>query len=377
MIAPGSTLGIIGGGQLGKMSAAAAQALGYRVVILEPAASPPAGGLAHRVLRAAYDDPAALAELAAACDVVTLEFENIPAASLEAVAARVPVRPGPEVLHVCQNRLREKRFLRSRGFPYAAFVEIAPGVPLAGQVAGLGWPCVLKTADFGYDGKGQRKLAGPEDAAAAQAQVDAGGAWVAEAWVPFACELSVVCARGPDGRAVCFPPALNEHARHILDVTLFPAPLPGPVVREAERLARAVAEALDVCGLLAVEMFLHEDGRLLVNELAPRPHNSGHATLEACSVSQFEQFIRAVCGLPLAEPRLRRPAAMANLLGDLWSAGVPDWSPLLGAPDVHLHLYGKGDARPGRKMGHFTVLDDTAEAAAARARALRAALARG
>jgi 5-(carboxyamino)imidazole ribonucleotide synthase len=376
VIPPGSTIGILGGGQLGRMSAQAAQAMGYRVVVLEPGSHPPAGSVAHRVIAARYDDPAALAELAAACDVVTVEFENIPAAPLRTLAARRPVHPSPEVLHTCQNRLREKRFLRDHGFPHAPFIEVRPGVPLVDQVRGLGWPCVLKTADFGYDGKGQRKLAGPDDAAAAQAQVDAGGAWVVEGWVDFACELSVLCARGTDGRAVCFPPALNEHAHHILDVSLFPAPLPAATIREATALATAVASALGLVGLVGVEMFLARDGRVLVNELAPRPHNSGHATIEACGVSQFGQFIRAVCGLPLAEPRVRRPAAMVNLLGDLWAAGVPDWTPVFAAPDAHLHLYGKGDPRPGRKMGHITVLDDTVEAAAARARALRTAIAR-
>lgn len=347
----GSTIGILGSGQLGRMLALAARPFGYRVLIYAPdAQNSPAAQVADGYFHAAYEDTHSLKVFAAACQVVTVEFENIPAASLEALAQHTRVWPSAGSLHVTQNRLREKNFLKSNGLPLADYREVADLDSLKVAVAELGLPAVLKTAGFGYDGKGQLLLRDAEDLERAGALL-AGGSAVLEAFVPFERELSVICARGVNGDFSSYGLFHNQHANHILDVSSVPAP-----AGDAGRLARQVAEALDHVGVLCVELFQLADGSLLINELAPRVHNSGHLTVEACASSQFQQHIRAICRLPLGDTTFRSPAAMANLLGDLWQDGEPDWPAALQDHRVQLHLYGKSEARPGRKMGHLTAL---------------------
>lgn len=351
MIRPGSILGILGGGQLGRMTALAAARLGYACHVLAPEADSPAFAVARSTC-AAYEDEAALDAFAAGVAVVTLEFENVPVAALERLARRVPVRPGPEVLAITQDRLSEKRFLVERGVPLARFRPVRTAEEAEAALVELGGRGVLKTTRLGYDGRGQRLLASPSEAAAAVAALGAAFPLVLEEWVDFSAEISVVTARRADGLQASFPPVLNRHERHILKTTLAPAPIPAGLVREAVALAEGIAAALDVVGLLAVEMFVTADGRLLVNELAPRPHNSGHWTLDACPVSQFEQLVRAICDLPLGEPAPFAGAVMENLLGE----EVEAWPQLLAEPGARLHLYGKRETRPGRKMGHVTRL---------------------
>ena len=356
-ILPGRTIGIVGGGQLGRMFALAARRLGYRVHILDPGADGPAGQVADVEVCAAYDDLDAARLFARAVDVVTFEFENIPAETLSLIAQETPVHPAPEVLHVCRHRVREKNFLSQHGFPVAPYRPVADAAQLRQALGELGLPAILKTADFGYDGKGQVRI---------NAMSEADSAWkkmgrplgVLEGLVRFDREVSVICARGRDGECRCFGPVENVHANHILDLTIAPADLSPRLAKRAIELARAIAEKLEVVGLLAVEMFVVGE-EPIVNELAPRPHNSGHYTIDACATDQFEQQLRAVCGLPLGDPRQHRPAAMANLLGDLWTDGEPNWPAALAMPGVKLHLYGKLEARPGRKMGHITAVADS------------------
>ncbi len=388
MIPPGRTLGILGGGQLGRMLAQAAQTLGYRVHVYEPQAHCPAGAVANRETNAGYDDLGALQAFGRGVDVVTYEFENIPAAPLAALAALVPLHPRAEVLHTTQNRQREKAWLRANGFPHVAYAEALDG-DIAPAVAQVGLPCVVKTADFGYDGKGQMKLATPADLEKAAA-IFRGRRCVVEAWCEFTCELSVIVARSTTGETRAFPVAENIHTHHILDFSIVPARVAPEIARAAEALAAGIAEKLGVVGLLAVELFLTTRGELLVNELAPRPHNSGHWSLDGCETSQFEQHVRAVCGLPLGGVAVREPTVMVNILGDAWrvpgtpgdghgakGTGVtrePNWAVILAEPRAKLHLYGKTEPRAGRKMGHFTVRADDVAAALARAQALRAKL---
>lgn len=371
---PGSWVGILGGGQLGRMSAEAARRLGYRVRTLDPSPGACAAAVSDEHVTAAWDDLAALDRFAAGCGRVTLEFENIPPATVAHLARSVPCHPSAEVLATCQNRRREKLFLREAGIPCAPFEVVDSRAALPAALARIGHPAVLKTADFGYDGKGQAKLADASaDLDAAWARMG-GAAAVLEGWVPFDLELSVLVARRADGATAAYEPAENLHRDHILHLSLSPARIDPALAARAKSLAVDVASRLGIVGLLGVELFAVGD-RLLVNELAPRPHNSGHQTLDAHATSQFEQHIRAVCGLELGDPSLRRPAAMLNLLGDLWKGGrEPDWSPVTRDPSARLHLYGKGRPAPGRKMGHVTVLADTVEAALARARDLDAAL---
>jgi len=354
-IPPGATVGVLGSGQLGRMFAIAARRMGYRVHTLSPDDDTPTGQVADREIKAAYDDLDAVRAFARGVSVVTFEFENVSAAAAEAAAEHAPVRPAGAVLHTTQNRLREKGFLRRAGFPVAPFAAVRSGEELARAVAEIGTPAVLKTAGWGYDGKGQAKIATPGEASAAWASLGTDEA-ILEAFVDFAREVSVVGARGLDGSFAHFGVIANDHRNHILDVSVAPAPVPAAVHRDAVEIARGILEALEVVGVLCVEMFLTRDGRLLVNELAPRPHNSGHLTFDACVTSQFEQQLRTICGLPLGSTALLCPAAMANLLGDLWQDGEPDWAAACGFPEVKLHLYGKATARPGRKMGHLTAL---------------------
>lgn len=372
VVLPGATLGVLGGGQLGRMEAIAARRMGYRVVVLDPEADCPASHVADEHIQADYGDEDAARRLARAVSVVTFEFENVPAATLAAIEALAPVRPGPGALEICRHRVLEKRFLAGRGFPVAPFHVVESLADLEEGLRQLGPPAILKTAEFGYDGKGQRRIQSIDEAAAAYAPF-AGRAAVLEAVVPFDAELSVIGARGLDGDFRAFPLLRNAHARHILDVTRAPAGVPLGVETRARELARAIAEALELVGLVTVELFLVGD-ELIVNELAPRTHNSGHGTIEAASTDQFEQHLRAVCGLPLGETELLRPFAMANLLGDIWGRQEPHWARALSEPGVRLHLYGKKEPRAGRKMGHLTALAASADAAEALVRRARSLL---
>ncbi len=358
-ILPGATIGILGGGQLGRMFAIAARRMGYRVHALDPTPDSPTGQVADVEIRAAYDDIEAARYFASRCDVVTMEFENIPSSTVEAIADLRPVRPSARVMHICQHRLREKEFLRTGGFAVTPFAAVKSAADLNAALREIGTPAVLKTAGYGYDGKGQVRIDRQEEAAEVWARGD-GGARVVEKLVRFDRELSVIVARGVDGRTRCFDVAENTHARHILDTSAAPARVRADTAQQAQRLATEIAETLDVVGLLAVELFEQPGGDLLVNELAPRPHNSGHWSFDAAVTSQFEQQLRAVCGLPLGDPSLVRPAAIANLLGDLWTAGEPRWDLALGVPDVKLHLYGKIEPRAGRKMGHLCATAESA-----------------
>ncbi len=361
---PGSTVGVMGGGQLGRMFAIAARRMGYRVHTFSPDEDTPTGQLADLEVAAGYGDEAAVRAFARGVDVLTFEFENIPVQCAEWAADHCVVRPSGRVLHICQHRLREKEFLAGAGVPLPPFRKITSAPELIAAVAEIGAPAVLKSAAFGYDGKGQRKIEPGDDLAAAWAPFE-GTTAVLEGFVRFEKEISILVARGADGAVATYPVCENAHAHHILDITIAPGNVTEAVAANARALAIRIAEALDLVGLLAVEMFLLPDGSLLVNELAPRPHNSGHFSFDACVTSQFEQQLRAVCGLPLGSTELLRPAAMANLLGDLWANGEPDWVAAAALPNVKIHLYGKAGARPGRKMGHLVAFGaDTAEAAA-------------
>lgn len=356
-IAPGATIGVLGGGQLGRMFGIAARRLGYRVHTYEASPDSPAGQISDREFTGSYSDEAAIAEFVNSVDVITFEFENIPAAVIDRIATKKPIRPRSQILHICQNREREKNFLKEKGYPLAAFRVISNRDELKVALEEIGCPAVLKTADFGYDGKGQRKVDTPGDA---DFTSFLGGKVVLEQWIDFECEISVIAARGLDGSLCTFPVAENVHSKHILAYSIIPARVPDEIQREASEIARSIATDLEVVGLIAVEFFLARDGKLLVNELAPRPHNSGHYTFDACITSQFEQQLRAVCGYPFGSPELLVPTVMVNLLGDLWRDGKPpDWSAILAQPRTKLHLYGKLEGRSGRKMGHYCVLGPT------------------
>jgi 5-(carboxyamino)imidazole ribonucleotide synthase len=352
---PGAVIGILGGGQLGRMSALAAARLGYRCHIYCPEPDGPAAQVTALSTTAAYEDQAALARFAEAVDIVTYEFENIPFDTAAFLAERVLLRPGAEVLEICQDRLREKRFCAELGAPTTPFAEVTGPEALAAAAEKMGRPCVLKTARLGYDGKGQVML-GPDSDPAQAWRIMAGSAseplGILEGFVDFDLEISVIVARGFDGTCQSYVPVENQHRHHILDRTLVPARVAPEVAERAAGLARGLAEGLDLVGLLAVEMFVTTEGRVLVNEMAPRPHNSGHWTIDACVTSQFEQFIRAVAGLPLGSAARLADAEMKNLLGD----EVDRWREILSDPGAKLHLYGKTEARPGRKMGHVTRL---------------------
>jgi len=370
-LTPGAAIGVLGSGQLGRMLALAARPMGYGVHVFSPERDSPAGRVADQEWSAPYEDLDAARRFARGVDVVTLEFENIPAGTVEEISDLAPVRPGLRTLGTTQNRLREKEFLRGAGFPVAPFRAVPDRAFLDAAIEEVGVPAVLKTAGFGYDGKGQTKISAPEDAGAAWEAL--GGEAVLEAWVDFEMELSVVAARGLDGSFAHYGSVRNTHDRHILDLTVAPAGVP-EVEREAVDIAAGVFEELGIVGTACVEFFLTGGGGLLVNEIAPRPHNSGHWTIEGAATSQFEQQLRAVCGLPLGSTHRPEPAAMANLLGDLWVGGEPDWPAALAVPGASLHLYGKGEPRPGRKMGHITALAPTPEEATRRALEARRSL---
>lgn len=380
-VLPGGTIGVLGGGQLGRMLSQAATRLGYRVHIFEPQANSPAGAVSHREVNAPYEDSVALAAFARECDVVTYEFENIPVAPLKAIEHLTQLHPHWSVLETAQNRSREKNWLKRNGFSHAHFAEVAGGGDITKAIAEVGIPCVVKTADFGYDGKGQVKVQNSEDIVKAR-KAFAAQACVIEQWVDFLCEVSVVMARSLQGEVRVFPLAENIHTDHILDFSIIPARVTHEVASTAEKIARQVAEKIGLVGVMGVELFVTKAGDVLVNELAPRTHNSGHYTIDACVTSQFEQQVRAICGLPLGDTRLISPVVMGNILGDEWTllekAGravvEPKWTTLLSNPAVKLHLYGKGEPRPGRKMGHFTVLAADSNEALKIARAAKAAL---
>lgn len=373
LILPGATLGILGSGQLGRMFTIAARRLGYRVRVLSPDTDTPTGQVADEEIHAAYDDLAAVAEFARSVSVVTFEFENVPAATTEVASQYAPVRPAGSVLHTTQNRLREKTFLRDNGIPVPRFAAVHSAAELDAAIDSIGLPAVLKTASWGYDGKGQVILRQKSEAADAWAKLSTDEA-ILEAFVDFEREMSVVAVRSCDGEFAYYGPIDNDHHHHILDVSFVPAGVSDKTHQQAVEIARTVVDTLELVGVLCVEMFLQPDGSLLVNELAPRPHNSGHLTIDAYATCQFEQQVRAVCCLPLGSTQLLRPAAMANLLGDLWSSGEPNWAAALRLPEVKLHLYGKTDARSGRKMGHLTALASTAAEAVAKARQAREVL---
>ena len=362
VINPGSRIGVLGGGQLGRMFAMSARRLGYRVHTLAPEGDTPTGQISDVEINAPYDDLDAIAAFARAVDVVTFEFENVPAAAAAIAEQHALVRPNGRALHVAQNRIREKSFVADLGVAVTPFASVRSAEELELAVASVGCPAVLKTASFGYDGKGQMTIHGSGAARDAWASLKLQES-ILEAFVDLDREISIIGARGTDGSTTVFAPFENVHRHHILDVTVSPARVTEPIVRQAADATRAVLDALDYVGILCIEFFVTRDGRLLFNEMAPRPHNSGHLTFDACRTSQFEQQVRAICGLPLGSPDLIQPAAMANLLGHLWSDGEPDWSAALAFPDVKLHLYGKSEARVGRKMGHLTALAPTTEEA--------------
>ncbi len=385
MILPGKTIGILGGGQLGRMFAIAARRMGYQIHCLDPIRYGPTGQIADVEINAAYDDLLAAERFARDVDVVTFEFENVPAATLAAIEIIRPVRPSPFVLETTRHRLREKDFLSSNGFPIAAYRAVRSAQDLTRAAGDLGTPAILKTAEFGYDGKGQARIASLDQCESAWNSLGV-SVGVLEAFVRFDREVSVIVARSSAGQIACYEPFENAHRNHILDLTttITAGDMPGwaspELLDSATELAGEIAKKIGLVGLLCVELF-QVGNDWVVNELAPRPHNSGHVTFDAFATSQFEQQLRAVCDLPLGDTSCLCPAAMANLLGDEWfDAGVrtePNWAAALRDPQVKLHLYGKSDPKPGRKMGHLTALANSSAEAKDRVLAARAALAKG
>jgi len=374
IILPGATLGVLGGGQLGRMFAIAARRMGYRVHTLSPGFDTPTGQVADVEIDADYDDLDAIRAFARGVDVITFEFENVSTAAADAAADIVPVRPSGHALHVTQQRAREKAFLRLKGFPVTPFEPVGSLEELATAVERVGLPAILKTAAFGYDGKGQHRLTSALDLEPVWGLVGHQTA-VLERVVDFVLEFSVVAARGLDGAFVHYGAIENTHRDHILDLSVWPARLPPPAEAEAVTVTQAIMEELAYVGVLCVEFFLTADGKVLVNEVAPRPHNSGHLTIDSAVTSQFEQQVRAICALPLGSTAPIRAAAMSNLLGDVWSQGEPRWDLAVAIPGVKLHLYGKREPRPGRKMGHLTAIADTPAEAIERVLAARDVLA--
>lgn len=357
---PGSVIGILGGGQLGRMAAAAATDLGYLTHIYCPDPASPAAQVTDRFSAKAYDDETALATFAEAVDVVTFEFENVPGPTAAFLAERVAVRPGPKVLHICQNRLREKAFCAEIGVPTTEYAPVQNRDDLEKVMAAFSTPAVLKTTEMGYDGKGQVLLdgkIGPAEAWAGMAGGKTELEGIVEAYVDFQLEISVIVARSQGGEIQAYVPVENRHKNHILDQTIAPAEISTKVAAKAQEIAHTIAESIKLIGLLGIEMFVTQSGDVLVNELAPRPHNSGHWTMDACLISQFEQFIRAVTGLPLGDPERHSNAIMHNLIGE----DASTWRNILSDPKAKLHLYGKSEARPGRKMGHVNKLSSKSD----------------
>jgi 5-(carboxyamino)imidazole ribonucleotide synthase len=366
MILPGATIGVLGGGQLGRMFTLAAKVMGYQVVVLDPDPSSPAGQVADVHLKADYRDAVALLRMGSLCDAVTTEFENVPAASLDMLAKHCLVAPSPQALAVAQDRLVEKSRAREFGCDTAPFANIESEADLAQAWSEIGAPALLKTRRLGYDGKGQTRVNNMEELVAAFAELGSVPCLL-EGFLPLEREVSVVLARNQDDEIAFFPLSENQHRHGILDISIVPARVPDALAENARRMAAGLAHGLDYVGVMAVEFFIlrgneNPEGRIVFNEMAPRPHNSGHYTLDACATDQFQQQVRALCGLPLGDPRLLSPVVMVNLLGDVWTP-QPDWEKLLRHPGVQLHLYGKAEARSGRKMGHYNCLATTLEAA--------------
>jgi 5-(carboxyamino)imidazole ribonucleotide synthase len=362
-VRPGEMVGILGGGQLGRMSAQAAQKLGYKVRIFDPSSSVCASGIAEETITADWDDLKALKKFSDGCSRLTLEFENIPPSTIEYVNKITPCHPSARVLEICQHRQKEKEFLKKNDIPCVPFKVVNTLGEFVSAVKEIGYPCVLKTAVFGYDGKGQIKITKEKQDLEAAWSITGGGRGVLEAWIPHDCEISVIVARSESGEVAVYDPTENIHKDHILYLSLSPARVSQKVINEAKSLALQIVEKIGLTGILAVEMFVHNE-KILVNELAPRPHNSGHVTLDNNVTSQFEQHIRAVCDLPLGEIKTQQPAVMLNILGDLWKNGItPDWNIAVQYPNVKLHLYNKGQAVPKRKMGHLTVIGPTLDEA--------------
>ncbi len=364
IIAPGASLGMFGGGQLGRMFAQAAQRLGYRVVVFSDQRDSPAAQVVGETIIGDYLDPFAVRKFAEQVDVITLEFENIAIEAVTRAAEVTLVRPGVKVLAIAQDRINEKKTLQNLGFPVTPHREIRSLADLPSAAQALEWPLILKTTKWGYDGKGQRRVS---DLIEAQQTFELLGPdpLIAEKWIPLRAEVSVIVARTPAGAMAVFPMFTNTHANHILDITTCPAsPELQAIGKQAETIALAVGESLELEGILCVEFFVSLDGELMINEIAPRPHNSGHLTIEACRTSQFEQQVRAICNLPLGDTSLIQPAAMANLLGGDWAHERPQFDRVFQSPGTYLHLYGKQESRPGRKMGHITTLSSTAAQAA-------------
>ncbi|HZF68677.1 MAG TPA: 5-(carboxyamino)imidazole ribonucleotide synthase [Gemmatirosa sp.] len=365
VILPGATIGILGGGQLGRMTGLAARSMGYDVHVLDPDGDCPAAAVASRVVTARFDDADAADDLARGCAVLTLEIEQIAVTALEAAARHAPVRPGPEAIWVVQDRVRQKDWLAEHAFPVGDFRHAESAADVEEAVRALG-ASIVKAAHGGYDGRGQAHVEEATGAAAAWAAAG-GRRSVVEQRLALALEFSVLVARSPDGQLAVYPPAQNHHVGGVLTWSVTPAPLEREVARTGAEIAIGIAEGLGIVGLLAVELFLTTDGRVLVNELAPRPHNTYHQSERACATGQFEQLVRAVCGLPLGAPTLTSAGAIANLLGDLWTGeGAPDPGGALAVPTSRLHLYGKREARAGRKMGHLSTVGQTPAEALAR-----------
>ena len=362
MILPGATLGVLGGGQLGRMFTLAAISMGYRVVVLDPDPHSPAGHIADQHIQASFKDHAAMQMLGDECAAITTEFENVPADSMKFLEQFCKVRPNARALRIAQDRIREKTWLQELGLPTAPFVPVYESTDLDDAVQLLNAPLLLKTASMGYDGKGQAQVADLDEARAAFTSLGENPC-VLEEMVELECEVSVILARSVDGRTEVYPVGENRHVNGILDTTIVPAAIDAGLHNDATGMARRMADALDYCGVLAVEFFCARSGELLVNEIATRPHNSGHYTVNACTTSQFEQQVRAMCGLPPGDASLHSPVVMTNLLGDIWQGGEPAWEAILNEPNACLHIYGKREARAGRKMGHFNYLAESTDAA--------------
>ncbi|MGB1310220.1 MAG: 5-(carboxyamino)imidazole ribonucleotide synthase [Leucothrix sp.] len=373
MILPGATIGMIGGGQLGRMFVIAAKYLGYNVIVLEPGVNSPAGQVADEQLVAAYDDPEALTDFAKRCDVITTEFENIPAQVLADLSETCVVHPSAEALSKTQDRIIEKEFIRSCGLLPVPYGVVRTRSDIAIAIESIKFPAILKTARFGYDGKGQITVNDPDEVVAAF-RTHKSADCVLEQRVDLECEISVVVARNADGDTETFPISENVHRDGILFQSIVPAVIDEDIAHAAKAAAKQIARKLDYVGVLAVEFFVTTQGELLVNEIAPRTHNSGHYSIDACVTSQFEQQVRTVCNLPFGSTRLLSPVVMTNLLGDLWGATPPDWGVVFKSNASKLHLYGKEGAKPGRKMGHFCTLAESRETAIAEATAIFTAL---
>jgi 5-(carboxyamino)imidazole ribonucleotide synthase len=373
MILPDATLGVLGGGQLGRMFTLAAHSMGYRVAVLDPDPHSPAGLIADQHIKADYRDHAALQMFGEECSAITTEFENISADSLEYLEKFCPVRPSPAAVRIAQDRIREKTFVREHGLDTAPFAAIYEVSDIEESFGELNPPLLMKTASMGYDGKGQIQVDSLDAALAAFEQIS-DGTCILEERVELAHEISVVLARSNSGQTAVYPAAENRHANGILDTTIVPARVAPEVTDAATEMAIQLADALEYCGVLGVEFFHTRQGELLINEMAPRPHNSGHFTVDACATSQFEQQVRVMCGLLPGDPQLLSPVVMVNLMGDIWNNGDPAWEAILNEPQAHLHLYGKHEPRHGRKMGHINCLASDVETALDIAATLRAAL---